>query len=182
MPLGIGADRGEALDKLLDQAGSADLILSTGGVSVGEKDLVQQTLERRGFLRKFWKVAIKPGKPVLFGLLQGKPVLGLPGNPAATAATFELFARPALRLLSGQGDPRPVKRSGILQQEVKGGGNRQTFIWCRCDWSDGAYRLQLLDRQGSGQTRGVQAANALLPIPAGTAGLQAGETAEVILL
>ncbi len=182
IPLGIGEDRCEDLDKLIEQAMTADLILSTGGVSVGEKDLVQQTLERRGFERIFWKVAIKPGKPVLFGLLQGVPCLGLPGNPAATAATFELFALPALRILAGQQDPLPIKRRGILQQEVKVGGQRQAFIWSRCDWSAAGYQVQALDQQGSGQTGAVQAANALLAVPLGHERLTAGQAVEVILL
>ncbi len=180
-PLGIGEDRCDDLEKLIVQALDADLILSTGGVSVGEKDLVQAALEKLGFKRKFWKVAIKPGKPVLFGLLQGKPCLGLPGNPAATAATFELFALPALRILAGR-QATSGTRAAILTHEIKAGGKRQSFLWCRCDWQEDGYRVAIPNRQGSGQTRSVQGANALLSIPAGTACLHSGDQVDVILM
>lgn len=182
IPLGIGADRSENLDKILDQAISADLIISTGGVSVGEKDLVQETLEQRGFERKFWQVAMKPGKPVLFGNLKTKPCFGLPGNPAATAATFELLVRPALRRMAGQSESRPEMRCATLAHEIKGGGNRQLFLWCRCEWRDNGYWVEVPQRQGSGQTRSVQGANALLSLPTGVDSIAAAEQVEVILL
>ncbi len=182
LPLGIGADRCENLEQILNKARTADLIISTGGVSIGEKDLVRHVLEQQGFEQKFWKVAIKPGKPVLFGLLDNKPVFGLPGNPAATAATFELFARPALHLLAGQSKKLSNKRIATLTHAVKGGGNRQTFLWCRCHWQDDSYKVEVPSRQGSGQTKSVQEANALLSIPVGTEGMATGDDVEVILL
>jgi molybdopterin molybdotransferase len=182
LAMGIGEDRCAELDRLLSRAQEADLLLTTGGVSVGEKDLVQQTLLQRGFEKKFWKVAIKPGKPVLFGTLEGKPCFGLPGNPAATAATFELFVRPALELLRGAGAGAGPRRRARLLNAVKADGKRQSFLWAHCFWSETGYQVEVSQRQGSGQARSIQAANALLPVPHGSAGLQIGDEVEVILL
>lgn len=183
LSLGIGEDRSENLDEILDQALTADLIISTGGVSVGEKDLVQQTLLERGFERKFWQVAIKPGKPLLFGELGGKPCFGLPGNPAATAATFELFVLPALRALGGRTPQRPEKRTATLRDAVKAGGKRQLFLWARCFWQDGGYQVEIPQRQGSGQTRSIAGNNALLTVaPGSEAIIASGAQVEVILL
>ncbi len=181
IPLGIGEDRREDLDQMIDQAKSADLLLSTGGVSVGEKDLVQQTLEQHDFERKFWKVAIKPGKPVLFGLLNGKPCFGLPGNPAATAATFELFVLPALRRLAGL-QLEHKKIIATLQHQIKGGNKRQAFLWASCKWQDHGYQVEVPQRQASGQIRSVQGANALLSVPIGSPDLAAGDRVEIIPL
>jgi molybdopterin molybdotransferase len=182
MALGIGEDNEADLGRLLDQAESADLLLTTGGVSVGEKDLVQQTLQKRGFQRQFWKVAIKPGKPVLFGTLDSKPCFGLPGNPAATAATFELFVRPALQRLAGQTEGQPISRIACLQNEVKSSGKRQAFLWCHCVWAGDGYQVTVPDRQDSGQMRSIAGANALLPMPIGGPDRNKGEQVELLLL
>jgi molybdopterin molybdotransferase len=181
-PLGIARDTPEGLSDAIRTGLQADLLLSSGGVSVGEKDHVQETLLRHGFARKFWKVAIKPGKPVLFGTIGATPVFGLPGNPAATAATFELFVKPALRLLAGERGVRPVTRKARLAGAVKGGGDRQAFLWCRLEWDGEEYRVSISNRQGSGQSRSIQGANALLAIPLGKTALEAGERVEVLVL
>ena len=103
------------------------MIISTGGVSVGERDQVQATLNRHSFEKVFWKAAIKPGKPILFGLLENKPYFGLPGNPAATAGIFEIFVKPALKKMTGQTNYHLQKRSGILTGEVKVEGTDNSF-------------------------------------------------------
>lgn len=182
VPLGVGEDRCDDLNRLFDKAQEADLLLTTGGVSVGEKDLVRQTLLQRGFEQKFWKIAIKPGKPVLFGLLGGKPCFGLPGNPAATAATFELFVRPALQQLVGNANVLAPRLKVKLVESVSGGGKRQNFLWGELRITDGTLEVLPLQRQGSGQNRSMQKAQALLPVPIGCPGLNAGDEVEVILL
>lgn len=107
--LPLGADTREALDALVARGLAADLLLSTGGVSVGDYDLVHAAFEAAGVEEVFWKVAIKPGKPVRFGVgPRGALAIGLPGNPVSALVTFELFARPALRAMLG--DPRPHRR------------------------------------------------------------------------
>jgi len=182
VPLGIGEDRCEDLDRLFDQAREADILVTTGGVSVGEKDLVQQTLLDRGLEKKFWKVAIKPGKPVLFGLLSGKPCFGLPGNPAATAATFELFVRPALQQLVGNSNLLAPRLKVKLAEPVAAGGKRQNFLWGELRIAAGNLEVLPLYRQGSGQNRSMQKAQALLPVPIDSPGFKAGDDVEVILL
>jgi molybdopterin molybdotransferase len=180
--LGIGRDEPGGIDPLLLAGRQADLLISTGGVSVGERDFVKDSLERQGFRQVFWKVAIKPGKPVLFGTLDGKPFLGLPGNPAAAAATFELFALPALRRLAGHASVVAETRKGELTGPVRGGGNRQMFLWCRLEWADSGYRVHVPRRQGSGQNRSLQGANALLAVSEKVEKLEAGDVVEVLLL
>jgi len=181
LPLGIARDTPEGLSDAIRSGLQADLFLSTGGVSVGEKDYVQATLNRHGFERKFWKVAIKPGKPVLFGTIGTTPVFGLPGNPAATAATFELFVRPALRRLAGFARATTAQLSVDLAEPVQG-DKRQRFIWGRIEEQDGRYRFIPSPAQGSGQNRSMQHSSALLPVPAGSPGLAAGESVRVLLL
>ena len=180
--IGIGKDDTAALDQCIAEALTADMILSTGGVSVGEKDHVQDTLARHDFEKVFWKAAIKPGKPVLFGMLERKPFFGLPGNPASTAATFEIFVRPALKKMAGDSNYPLQKRSGMLTEKVHGGGKRQIFIWCQLEWRDDHYEVTPQSRQGSGQNRSIQGANALLSIPVGTTHFAQGEQVEVLLL
>ncbi len=180
--IGIGKDNTDSLDKCIAQAMDADLVLSTGGVSVGEKDQVQDALANHSFEKIFWKVAIKPGKPVLFGLLGEKPFLGLPGNPAATAATFEVFARPALKKMAGHRDDHLQKRNGILTGQVKNKGDRQRFLWCRLEWRNDQYEVTVQSHQGSGQNLSIQGSNALLAVPAGTAQMDQGKRVEVLLL
>jgi len=180
--IGIGLDDPQRLDQLLDQALRADIIISTGGVSVGAKDHVQAALEQRDFKKVFWKVAIKPGKPLLFGFLENKPYFGLPGNPAATAATFELFVKPALKRLAGHSNVLPEKRAAVLTAEIAGGGKRQAFLWCRLERQGDGYRVTVSQRQGSGQNRCLSGTNAIFPVPIGTEKYAAGELVEVMLL
>lgn len=182
LSLGIGRDEPGGIDALIDAGRQADLLISTGGVSVGERDFVREALDRSGFLQLFWKVAIKPGKPVLFGTLDGKPCFGLPGNPAAAAATFELFVRPALRGMTGHPPAAGETRRGVLTETVRGGGKRQAFLWCRLEWAGGGYRIHVTRRQGSGQNRSLQGANALLAVPGDIDRLEAGDVVRVQLL
>lgn len=180
--LGIGRDEPGGIDALIDAGRQADLLISTGGVSVGERDFVRAALDRHDFHQLFWKVAIKPGKPVLFGTLGGKPCFGLPGNPAAAAATFELFVRPALRGLAGHSQLLGETRKGVLSETVRGGGKRQAFLWCRLEWDGDGYRVHVTRRQGSGQNRSLQGANALLAVPGDIEKLDAGQVVAVQLL
>ncbi len=180
--LGIGADDQKTLDQLIDQAQDSDLIITTGGVSVGEKDHVQATLQNRNFEKIFWKVAIKPGKPVLFGKIEDGPFFGLPGNPAATAATFELFVKPAIKRLAGRIDVMPEKRVARLTNEVTGGGKRQSFLWCSLQWKENEYQVTVSHRQGSGQNRCLTSRNAILAVPTNVKAFNPGDQVEVLLI
>lgn len=180
--LGIARDTPEELRAALTKGLQADLLLTTGGVSVGDCDHVQEALINLGFNRKFWKVAIKPGKPVLFGMINSQPVFGLPGNPAATAATFELFVQPALRRLAGFPSTRPPRLRVTLTEAIKGGGKRQRFLWGRLEIRNGSFCFTSAHYQGSGQNRSLQGAQALLPIPEHSPDLPAGSEVEILLL
>ena len=181
-PLEIAGDSRQELSARLAEGLQADLLLTTGGVSMGEYDLVKECLGELDFQLGFWKVAIKPGKPVLFGTARGTPVFGLPGNPAAAAATFELFARPALRRLAGDPAPHPRRCRASLACGVRGAGNRQSFLWGRVEESQGHYLFTPSSRQGSGQMRGLQGAQALLPLAADGPDLAAGSEVELLLI
>lgn len=181
-PLAIAPDRSGDLSERLAQGLEADLLITTGGVSMGDYDLVKACLEKLGFRLGFWKVAIKPGKPVLFGTVGETPVFGLPGNPAAAAATFQLFVRPALRRLAGFRDTRAPRCRATLTTAVRGGGSRQRFLWGRLEEDHGHYRFTPSGRQGSGQTRSMQQAQALLPVAIGSPDLDAGQEVEVMLI
>lgn len=180
--LGIARDTPEELESALKKGLKADLLLTTGGVSVGDCDHVQESLIKLGFTRKFWKVAIKPGKPVLFGTINDQPVFGLPGNPAATAATFELFVLPALRRLAGFPSTRPPRLRVTLTEAIKGGGKRQRFLWGRLEICNGSFCFTSAHYQGSGQNRSLQGAQALLPIAEHSPDLAAGSEVEILLL
>jgi len=182
LPLGIARDNAGDLGQRIGRGLQADLLLSTGGVSVGDRDHVQETLVGFGFELGFWRVSIKPGKPVLFGTVKGVPVFGLPGNPAAAAATFELFVRPALRRLAGFVDPLQPRLRATLATGIDGGEKRQRFIWGTLQEAAGRFTFIPSSRQGSGQNRSLQGVQALLPVPGGEGPLAAGEEVEVLLV
>ncbi len=180
--LGIARDCRDNLESCLRKGLACDMLISSGGVSIGDRDFVQETLTKLGFEKIFWKVAIKPGKPVLFGHIAKMPVFGLPGNPASTAATYELLVRPALRKLSGHPNPLPPHIRVRLLAPVAGSGNRQQFIWGQLIINDGEICFQPAQNGSSGQNRSLHGAQALLPVPIEGDGFTAGEMVEVIML
>lgn len=182
IPLGIARDNEYDLAERIGRGLQADMLISTGGVSVGDRDHVQETLRAFGFEPGFWRVSIKPGKPVLFGTVKGRPVFGLPGNPAAAAATFELFVRPALRRLAGFPGLLQPRLRAILKGEIDGGEKRQRFIWGSLLERQGRFEFLPSSRQGSGQNRSLQEVQALLPVAGGHAGLAVGAEVEVMLV
>lgn len=182
IPLGIAKDTAGDLQDRIQRGFQADMLITTGGVSVGDHDLVQETLLEMGFHKHFWKVNIKPGKPLLFGTFQNKPVFGLPGNPASSALTFELFVRPALRALAGSPTPEIKRRRAVLSTSVQGKLKRQLFLWGTLKDDDGGPVFHPSMQQGSGQNRSFQGANALLPVPLGTDKVEASSEVEVIPL
>jgi molybdopterin molybdotransferase len=182
MPLGVARDNEYDLAERIGRGLQADMLISTGGVSVGDRDHVQETLQSFGFVLGFWRVSIKPGKPVLFGTVKERPVFGLPGNPAAAAATFELFVRPALRRLAGFPELLQPRLRATLTAGIDGGEKRQRFIWGSLLEREGSFEFAPSPRQGSGQNRSLQGVQALLPVPGGDPGLVAGAEVEVMLV
>jgi molybdopterin molybdotransferase len=148
----------------------ADVVVSSGGVSVGPHDLVRSAASELGVQEVFWRVAVKPGKPISFGVRDATLVFGLPGNPVSTLVGFELFVRPALRALEGERDPGPRFRKAPLAEPVRRNDTRDELL--RARWRDGA--LEALGGQESHMIVRAAAADALVLVPRG-AGELAGE-------
>ena len=145
----------------------ADLFLSSGGVSVGDYDVVKQVLTELGAL-DFWRVRMKPGKPLAFGQVLGIPLLGLPGNPVSAMLTFELFGRPALLKMSGR---RTLFRSTItatVADRIVDRGDRRQYLRVSMQQSGDEWIAHLTGNQGSGMLSSMLHADGLLIVPEGT--------------
>ncbi|MBT6175641.1 MAG: molybdopterin molybdotransferase MoeA [Deltaproteobacteria bacterium] len=178
----IVPDDQDALAKaLLKASAHTDLILTIGGASVGDFDYVLSAIEQEGDI-EFWKVAIKPGKPLAFGSIDRTPIIGLPGNPASAFVCFELFARPALLTMAGRSTKRPLIVSAKLQSPALKNGSREQFLRARLVEHKSQYLVEALSLQGSGQLSSMLDINALIKIPIGEGTIQAGENVSVIAL
>ncbi len=179
--LGIAADERAAVERLLDEAANArsrtNLIVSSAGVSVGAFDFVKEVVETRGSLN-FWRVNMRPGKPLAFGEYRGIPFIGLPGNPVSAFVTFEVFARPAIEKLSGL-EARPRARTTVRLAETIESDGRESYLRAVVD-ENGLARLT--GHQGSGNLLSLVQANALLIIPAGVKCRPAGQEVEAWLI
>jgi molybdopterin molybdotransferase len=177
MNLGVAADTPEALRVLLERTTGCDLILTSAGVSVGELDYTRVALEQLGATMRFWKVRMRPGAPLGFGLLRGIPWLGLPGNPVSAMVTFELFARPAIRRMLGHERlfRRPV--DVVLDEPVAIGARLTHFLRAIVTpENDGRLHARLTGPQGSGILTSMARANALLIVPEDRARSEPGES------
>jgi molybdopterin molybdotransferase len=126
--LGIAADKAESLAELAAGARGTDLLLTVGGASVGDHDLVQKVLGEQGLELDFWRIAMRPGKPLMFGNLAGTPVLGLPGNPVSAVICSLLFARPALNALLGLAAPAHPLEQMVLGADLRANDRRQDYL------------------------------------------------------
>lgn len=165
--LGVAADRREAVEALLAKTIElkADLILTSAGVSVGAFDYVKEVIEANGRL-DFWRVNMRPGKPLAFGEYRGIKLIGLPGNPVSAFVGFEVFVRPALGRLSGSGTAsRPTVRVR-LGEEIESDG-RESYLRAEVREENGVPTAYLSGHQGSANLLALTRANALLIIPAG---------------
>lgn len=179
--LGIARDRVDELRARLQAAQEADFIITSGGVSVGDYDLVKDIMREQGMI-EFWRVNLRPGKPLAFGRLGATPLLGLPGNPVSAAVTFELFARPVLRKM--QGYPtllRPVVPVRLLDS-VEEASNRRHYVRARVELRDGGFVATTTGPQGSHILTSMLGANALLVIPEHSPPIKSGETVQALLL
>jgi molybdopterin molybdotransferase len=162
----------------LERALEADVVVTSGGVSVGPHDLVRRVAGELGVEEVFWRVAVKPGKPVSFGVRDATLVFGLPGNPVSTLVGFELFVRPALRALEGERDPGPRWEHGALARAVRRNSVRDELVRSRV--SDGG--LEPLGGQESHMIVRAAAADALVLVPRGDGELPAGEAVRFLRL
>ncbi|SOE18723.1 molybdopterin molybdochelatase [Hoeflea halophila] len=182
--LGIAIDRMDALDEALDTAiaQEADVLVTIGGASVGDHDLVQKALTGRGMALDFWKIAMRPGKPLMSGKLGGMRVLGLPGNPASSLVCAHLFLEPLLTRLGGLPDPDRI-RTAILSTDVPENDLRQDYLRSDLDTgADGELIATPSPRQDSSLMKVFADARCLIIRPPFAAAAKAGSTCEVMVL
>jgi molybdopterin molybdotransferase len=160
---------------------TADVVVGSGGVSVGPHDHVKPALAALGVEERFWGVALKPGKPTWFGVRGDKLVFGLPGNPVSAMVTFHLFARPALRRLAGA-LPTDTRTRAVLDEAVTQNPGREEIIRCRLDARDDGWHVAPTKSQGSHVLSSMLDAAAFALIPAGDGELSAGERVDIELV
>ena len=180
--LGTARDDEATITAAIEHAvATCDAMVTSGGVSMGDLDLVKVVLDRIGDMR-WMQIAIKPAKPLAFGTVGGKPVFGLPGNPVSSAVSFELFARPGLRKLAGHTEVvRPAVRAVAGEALRRSPDGKTHFVRVAATIEDGRYVVRSAGGQGSHQLAGLAAANALAVLPDGD-GVDAQGDVEVLLL
>jgi len=159
----------------------ADLFLTSGGVSVGDFDVVKQVLAAEGDI-VFWRVRMKPGKPLAFGHLRGVPLLGLPGNPVSAMVAFELFARPAILKMLGKARLEKQTVEAVLLDEIRSKDDRRHYLRVSLEEREGGYQARLTGDQGSGILLSMVRAQGLAIIPEEVDHLPAGARVRVLML
>ena len=179
--LGIAKDTRSATREKILQGLEADAVVTTGGVSVGDKDHVKEVIEELGGTLRFWRVNVKPGKPTAFATLDGKPLWGLPGNPVAAMIAFEQFVRPALLKMMGHASVlRPVVKASV-SSSFKNDGDRPQLVLCRVSLADGRHVASIDAAQSSSNLVAIAHANGLIEVPPAAA-LAPGVEADVTVL
>ena len=179
--IGILPDRPEAFARLPEAVKNADLIVTQGGASVGDHDLVQRALGPLGFTLDFWKIAMRPGKPLIFGRLNATPLLGLPGNPVSAMVCAILFLRPAIAAMLGT-EHRPARVTARLASPLKANSTRQDYIRARIITRDGEAWAEPFALQDSSMQKIFAEADGLIVRKVGAPAAKAGDTVEIMLL
>jgi molybdopterin molybdotransferase len=183
VPVSLGTVRDDPAMMRERLAGlDCDLLITTGGVSVGAFDFTRPVLAELGLVPRFWRVRIRPGGPVGFGVLRGVPWLGLPGNPVSALVTFELFARPAIRRLHGMDAPFRRTTPVRLLERVSTSGALTHFMRAVVTDSGDELTARLTGPQGSGLLTSMARADALVIVPANRNLIEAGESVRALLL
>lgn len=183
VPLGIARDDADDVRRCLERATDCDAVISSAGVSVGDHDQVKAALDDMGMQRLFWRASIRPGSPLTFGLLGGRPFWGLPGNPVSAMVTFEVFLRPALRKMMGHRHPEAPRVLARARKAISSSAELTHFYRVRLSRRAGDLpAAELTGPQGSGILTSMSAADGLLIVPEGVSEVQVGETVEVIPL
>ncbi|HEY4115063.1 MAG TPA: gephyrin-like molybdotransferase Glp [Rhizomicrobium sp.] len=179
--IGILPDREESISAIADHARDADLIITLGGASVGDHDLVQRALGPKGFELDFWKIAMRPGKPLIFGRLQGTPLLGLPGNPVSAFVCALLFAKPAMAAMLGETvQTEPI--FALLANALPANDSRQDYLRATLATRDGEVWAAPLPLQDSSMQKALAEADALIVRSPGAPAAEIGQSVPVILL
>ena len=180
--LGIARDRNSSLAAKLARARGVDILVLSGGVSVGDYDLVRAELEASGVRPVFWQVRIKPGKPVYFGVRGRQLVFGLPGNPTSAMVTFHLFVRPAIDRLLGRAVPGPEAATAVLEETIFLKPGRTQFLRGVLKGSGPCLRVAPYEDQRSGVLRSMVRSRALIVVPADAARIEAGREVEILYM
>jgi len=183
--LGIAADTVEATTSGVRRArdSAADILITTGGASVGDHDLVKRSLEAEGVEMAFWKIAMRPGKPMMHGRLGGMRVIGLPGNPVSSYVCGFLFLVPLIRALSGRADVHHVRESALLGRDVGENDQREDYLRARLERrTDGALIAIPVDHQDSSLLANLAAARALVIRPPFAKAAATGSVCEILRL
>jgi molybdopterin molybdotransferase len=183
MPLGIAKDRTESIVTLAQAGSSAEILLTIGGASVGERDLVASALKQQGLEVDFWKIAMRPGKPMLFGRLGQQRVLGLPGNPVSAMICAQIFLKPMLEKLLGLTQARRPEPEAVLGEPLEANGEREHYLRAVSAWGgDGTRIVRPLPSQDSSLVAALAKSDCLIVRPPHAPALGQGERVKVILL
>jgi len=186
--VGIARDDRDSLHEGLDAVGLAELLVTTGGASMGTHDLLKRVMDERGFRQDFWRVRIRPGSPVSLGFLPREggagplPVFGLPGNPASAFVTFELFVRPYLRALAGHARLHRQVVRATAAHAIRGPRDLTVFLRATLTGAPGAPVATLTGPQSSGLVSSLGQADGLTRLDEGTDLIEAGDPVNVLLL
>jgi len=180
--LGIAPDRESALAEAIEAGLRTDMLVLSGGVSMGVHDLVGKVLRSLGVEILFERVAIKPGKPFTFGRRGAAIVGGCPGNPVSSYVIFQVFLRPALRKMAGHPVPRLATVRGTLTGPVRQRPGRTGFYQARARWDAGRLLVEILPTSGSADFSACARGNVLAIVPADSASLSAGDPIDLLLL
>jgi molybdopterin molybdotransferase len=188
--LGIALDSKESLVAAIRDGLEADILITSGGVSVGDYDIVKEVLAQEGEIG-FWSVRMKPGKPLAFGQIRGVdkggasrtiPHLGLPGNPVSSMVTFEMFARPAILKMMGKRNLAKPTIEAVLEDRIPNSDGRRVFTRAIVEKRGGRYFARLTGPQGSGVLTSMSLANGLVIVPEDVAEARPGATVQVMML
>ncbi|TRZ51106.1 MAG: molybdopterin molybdenumtransferase MoeA [Dehalococcoidia bacterium] len=188
--LGIALDSEESVVTGLSHGLDADMLITTGGVSVGDYDVVKDVLAKQGEI-DFWTVRMKPGKPLAFGMIRGRdpaggikniPHLGLPGNPVSSMITFELFVRPAVLKMMGKKNLTKPTVEAVIEEPMVNNDGRRIFARAVVEKRNGQYFARLTGPQGSGILTSMTLANGLVIVPEDKPGVKKGDTVQVMML
>jgi molybdopterin molybdotransferase len=182
VPLAIARDTLDEIRAALNEAVRHDVVLSTGGVSVGDFDFVKAAMDELGIRRLFWQVAQRPGKPLTFGLLRERPYFGLPGNPVSALVCFYLYVRPALYRMMGHKKIFPPAVSAVVGEDISKAKGLTEFVRCRLISVNGHYEARSTGSQSSGVLSSLSLGEGLIVGPADLSLLPKGLRVQVIIL
>jgi molybdopterin molybdotransferase len=180
--LGIVRDTPDATRQAFAEAFAADVVLSTGGVSMGTFDLVRETLTNLGVVERFWKVAQRPGKPLMFGVRDGTPVFGLPGNPVSSLVCFYIYVGPALRAMQGLTRIHLPVVTATAAENVRTADGLTEFVRCMLEGEPGCYQARPTGSQSSGVLRSLSLGDGLMISPPEVRIIERGNPVRVMLL